>query len=293
MPLFYADRVKQQIIASGNGFLTLSTPIASYIQFSNANIAANSFPYVIANSLQFEVGIGTFGTPGATGTTYGVIYRNTILSVSNGDASPVNFNGSAAIVSISNASELSVLVSSQPSPGTNKIIKWAGYEYELFDPIENGPSLGTSINNSVMYYNSATTNYDADANLKFFSGATPELFINGVIQATAKAFKIPHPIKAGKWLMHGCLEGPEYGIYLRGTEYFRFKKEIIFPEYFTKIAETFNYSVIISSNCFTPIKVIKYNHKVIIKSLFPTIKNIEIDYMIIAERNDVEFNLEV
>jgi hypothetical protein len=32
----------------------------------------------------------------------------------------------------------------------------------------------------------------------------------------SKAFNIPHPTKDGKRLWHGCLEGPEYGVYVRG-----------------------------------------------------------------------------
>ena len=36
--------------------------------------------------------------------------------------------------------------------------------------------------------------------------------VNGVV----KSFNIPHPTKEGKRLWHGCLEGPEYGVYIRG-----------------------------------------------------------------------------
>ena len=291
MSLFYADRVKQQILANGTSYLVLSTPLASYIQFSNAGIGTNIFPYVISNSLQFEVGLGTFGTPSATSTTYGIIYRNTVLSVSTGDSDPVNFNGSAAIVAISYPSELSVLVSSQPNSGSNKLVKWTGSEYDLVDPIENGPSLGSSIGSSIVYYNYTTTNYDADPNFKYFPGSTPELFINGVVQATAKAFKIPHPNKDG-FLQHGCLEGPEYGIYLRGCIFVKGKKEIYFPEYFKSIGEVNGYTVHISSNSFIPIKVEKYIDRIIFKTMF-YFKEIAIDYFIITNRIDVNFKLEV
>ena len=45
--------------------------------------------------------------------------------------------------------------------------------------------------------------------------------INGTVSASGanaavKAFNIPHQTKEGKRLWHGCLEGPEYGVYIRG-----------------------------------------------------------------------------
>jgi len=36
------------------------------------------------------------------------------------------------------------------------------------------------------------------------------------VNGTVKSFNIPHPTKEGKRLWHGCLEGPEYGVYVRG-----------------------------------------------------------------------------
>jgi hypothetical protein len=293
MSLFYADRIKQNAFVTGTGLVTLAAPIASYNQFVNAGIGTNSFPYAIINSLQFEVGVGTYGTPADTGTTYGVIYRNLVFSVSTGDTNPVNFNGNPCIAFITNPSELSLLVSNQPSPNTNKIIKWTGSQYDLIDPIENGASLGTSINNSVMFYNASTTNYDADANLKFLPGSTPELYINGVLQAIAKAFKIPYPNKPEKFLQHGCLEGPEYGIYLRGTIKAKANSEIIFPDYFMALGDIDNYTISISSNSFMPIKIEKLTDRVVFKLLFPTFKEIEIDYLILTNRTDLKLQLEV
>ena len=290
MALIYKDRVRQKATPSGTGNVLLGTPVSSYTQFLNANLSNNSFPYAIVNDTQYEVGVGTFTSPGDSSTTYGILNRNLVLSNSEGTTSLINFSGNLADVFITNASELSVLVSSQPTPSTFKLIKWTGNQYELIDPIENGPALGASIDSSVMFYNSSTTNYQADEDLKFFPGATPELYINGVIQATAKAFKIKHPIKPGKFLIHGCLEGPEFGIYQRGEVFTNFKTEIILPEYFTKISQ--NYTVHVSSNSFIPFKTIKNENSFIIKNLIPTFKSIKYDYLIIGTRTDTEFTLE-
>ena len=39
---------------------------------------------------------------------------------------------------------------------------------------------------------------------------------NGTITAGSKSFRIPHPLDETKDLMHGSLEGPEFGVYYRG-----------------------------------------------------------------------------
>ena len=41
--------------------------------------------------------------------------------------------------------------------------------------------------------------------------------ITGHLSATTKSFNIPHPLHEDKRLVYGCLEGPEYGMYARGT----------------------------------------------------------------------------
>jgi len=44
-----------------------------------------------------------------------------------------------------------------------------------------------------------------------------KLQVVGSFAATSKSFVIPHPTKEGKTLRHGSLEGPEHGVYVRGT----------------------------------------------------------------------------
>jgi len=43
-----------------------------------------------------------------------------------------------------------------------------------------------------------------------------KLEVNGSFSASSKTFNIEHPTKSGKRLIHGCFEGPEYGVYFRG-----------------------------------------------------------------------------
>lgn len=290
MSLIYRDRVRQKGTVTGTGAVTLSTPSPAYTLFGNANLGSNSFPYVIINDLQFEVGQGTFTTAAASGTLYGQINRNLVLANSNGDTNFINFDGSQCDVLLSNAAELSVLTSTAPQPSTFKIIKWTGFQYELIDPVENATTLGASIGSSLLFYNFTNTNFDADPNLKFLPGNTPELFVNGVLQATAKAFKIQHPTKPNMSLLHGCLEGPEYGIYLRGTLSLKYQTKIFLPDYFQALAN--NYTVYYSTDSFMPVKFKKQINSVEFKLMLPTIKNVNLEFLFIASRNDVLFTLE-
>ena len=50
-----------------------------------------------------------------------------------------------------------------------------------------------------------------------------------VFSGAAKDFDIPHPNKENYRLRHGCLEGPEYGVYYRGR--LTDKNTIVLPDY--------------------------------------------------------------
>ncbi|MDP6586806.1 MAG: hypothetical protein QF535_19275, partial [Anaerolineales bacterium] len=41
--------------------------------------------------------------------------------------------------------------------------------------------------------------------------------IEGHLEATTKSFNIPHPLYVDKRLVYGSLEGPEHGMYQRGS----------------------------------------------------------------------------
>ena len=63
--------------------------------------------------------------------------------------------------------------------------------------------------------NGAVTLYHNNA-AKFATTATG-VSVTGTLAATSKSFVIPHPTKERKTLRHGSLEGPEHGVYVRGT----------------------------------------------------------------------------
>jgi hypothetical protein len=64
--------------------------------------------------------------------------------------------------------------------------------------------------------------------------ATDALYINGRMTATgSKNFRIRHPLDADRDLVHACLEGPEVGVYYRGTARLEDGRATIrLPEYF-------------------------------------------------------------
>jgi len=71
------------------------------------------------------------------------------------------------------------------------------------------------------------------------------LSVTGHLSADTKSFNIPHPLDPeNKRLVYGCLEGPEYGMYNRGTEWIgddtdeRYKDRMVgieLPDYWYKM----------------------------------------------------------
>ena len=69
---------------------------------------------------------------------------------------------------------------------------------------------------------------------------------NGLISAENKSFLIPHPTLKNKKLRHGCLEGTEHGIYIRGTLESENNNLILeIPDYFKALCND-NYTVSIT-----------------------------------------------
>lgn len=290
MALVYKDRVRQQAYPNGTGPVELTVAVDSYITFSQSNVNDDSFPYLIISGNLFEIGIGTFTSSVDSGTTYGIINRNTVLSNSSFNTDLISFSGGLADCIITNPSDISVLVSARPSDATNKLLKWVGDQYQLVDPVLNSSSLGTTINDSVMTYNSSSENYQAFPDLKYENTPSPFLYLNGIFQATAKSFKIKHPIDSNKYLIHGSLEGPEFGIYTRGTAFTHYKVSINLPEYFNVMSD--NCSCYVSSDSFIPHKSKIENGVLFVSLLFPSVKKVQLNYLIIASRNDIPFTLE-
>lgn len=67
------------------------------------------------------------------------------------------------------------------------------------------------------------------------TGTFSGLVSAGSFSANSKSFDIPHPTKEGKRLVHGCFEGPEFGVYVRGR--LEGESVIILPDYWENLVD--------------------------------------------------------
>jgi len=86
-------------------------------------------------------------------------------------------------------------------------------------------------------------------NLRVFGGVSgetnPAIYCEGDIAGNTKSFNLEHPTKKGMRLIHGCLEGPEYGMYQRGTlKSNLIIEEIPLPEYWSAMIS--DYTVLLT-----------------------------------------------
>ena len=126
-----------------------------------------------------------------------------------------------------------------------------------------------------------------------FVGATATfsgLCSAGSFSANSKSFNIPHPTKGGKRLWHGCLEGPEHGVYVRG--HLKDKRIIQLPEYWPSLVDmdsiTVHLTQIGSSQDLIVEKIDGVN--IILKSGTGT--SINCYYTVNATRKDVSLEVE-
>jgi hypothetical protein len=104
----------------------------------------------------------------------------------------------------------------------------------------------------------------------------------GSFTAGSKFFDIPYPSKPGQRIRHGCLEGPELAVYIRGVTTDDF---IAFPEYWDDIVDKDSISVTLTP--YSPDRIwVDYitERGVYVNSEYPGTKY---SYYIMAERTDV------
>ena len=67
------------------------------------------------------------------------------------------------------------------------------------------------------------------------TGTFSGLLTAASFSSNVKSFNIPHPTKEGKRLWHGCLEGPEHAVYVRGR--ITGNNLITLPEYWSELID--------------------------------------------------------
>jgi hypothetical protein len=113
--------------------------------------------------------------------------------------------------------------------------------------------------------------------------------ISGALNATTKSFNIGHPTKPGMQLRYGSLEGPEFGVYVRGK--LTDGNKIMLPDYWSKLVDPDSITVDI-----TPLgKYQKLFVKEIVGAEYIVIGNdallsnaVSCFYTVYAERADVD-----
>lgn len=145
---------------------------------------------------------------------------------------------------------------------------------------------GASANMVRVIYTGATL---SDKVLESGTGGGSNFYVtaNGDLSATSKSFLIPNKLKPGFMLRHGSLEGPEHGVYVRGT--LTSQNKIKLPDYWEWLVDESTITVQL-----TPIGTFQ---KYLVKSISTSeieISNLESSgnincfYIIHGERKDID-----
>jgi hypothetical protein len=123
--------------------------------------------------------------------------------------------------------------------------------------------------------------------MKFLSDmtSTGDILIDGSLAAVTKSFYIKHPLRNGMMLKYGSLEGPENGVYVRGTST---DNIIQLPDYWIALIDVSTITVSL-----TPVGK---HQKLYVKRIENNIveigngaffnKDVHYSYVVYAERND-------
>jgi len=113
-------------------------------------------------------------------------------------------------------------------------------------------------------------------------GVTGSMSVDGTLSATRKSFDIQHPTKPDKRLVYGSLEGPEFGVYIRGKV--EGDNKIEMPEYWTELVNMDTLSVHLTAiNSKNPIYFTFSDNKYIYIN-----REAHFYYMVCAERKDID-----
>jgi hypothetical protein len=225
------------------------------------------------------------------------------------------YNGTNLYFQTGATSKFDLLVGSVSGSGTiNRVVKWSTTT-SLTDSNISDAGTGMTITatsavgvglGSTAYLTIQSLTGDEAALIKnnayFVRGvnaAGARLFsvdVAGNLRATTKSFDIPHPTKEGARLVYGVLEGPEHGVYHRGTVEGNGVIQINLPEYWHKlVGDQYtiqltpwgNYNVCIDSkteNYFTIQLVGDFISR--------KFKNIKVDYIVHGSRLDAPLETE-
>jgi hypothetical protein len=119
---------------------------------------------------------------------------------------------------------------------------------------------------------------------------------NGNLRATTKSFDIEHPTKPGMRLVYGVLEGPEHGVYHRGTVEGKGKLTVELPEYWSKLVGE-DYSIQLTTWGNYNVHIVEKSETSFIIQLTGDpisrmLKTIKVDYIVHGSRLDAPLVIE-
>ncbi len=222
------------------------------------------------------------------------------------------FNGTNLYFRKDGSTNFDLLVGSVSGSGTaNKVAKWSTSS-ALTDSNITDAGVGMTITStSAVGAGGGATSVLTLQTVSADNSLTDRYFLRGVtsagtrlfsidtagnLRATTKSFDIPHPTKENMRLVYGVLEGPEHGVYHRGTVEGKGIIKVELPEYWHKlVGDQYtiqltpwgNYNVSIDSkteNYFTIQLVGDFISR--------KFKNIKVDYIVHGSRLDAPLDTE-
>jgi hypothetical protein len=211
-----------------------ASPVTAFtLTVANAQVASGS-------SISFDLPIANASTAGTVVSINGIVQQpltaysitgNTVTFTEaplEGDVIDFRiFTTTASITELSDYYGTTGLYLDEPTVGS-KIITFKNNNTDTLNIQANGQVRVLS--------NIQTSSFTTGAMvLSGGMGVTGNVFINGTMYAVAKSFLIDHPLKPGKKLQYGSLEGPENGVYVRG----RLQKDttIELPDYWKELVD--------------------------------------------------------
>jgi hypothetical protein len=116
------------------------------------------------------------------------------------------------------------------------------------------------------------------------------------LRATTKSFDIDHPTKPGKRLVYGVLEGPEHGVYHRGTVEGKGNLLVELPDYWNKLVNE-DYTITLTTHGNYSAHIVEKSLNSFIigltgPSFLKMFKPIKVDYLVHGSRKDAPLIIE-
>ena len=301
-----------------NGGTNATTQTTNGVNYYNGTSITSS------SSMLYVSGAGLTATESIRAAGFNIAGNSVITSVTPSGGSAVYGALTLAVQNTGSSNTLSIAGSGQSititGPGSgitgsgsaNSLAKFsAAGTITNANATDNGTtfaiSLPTTVTSTALtsgtYLTITTAAGDDNSTSDYFirglnSSSTSKFSVdaNGNLRATTKSFDIEHPTKPGMRLVYGVLEGPEHGVYHRGTVEGKGKITVELPEYWSKLVGE-NYSIQITAWGNYNVHIVEKSETSFIIQLTGDpisrmLKTIKADYIIHGSRLDAPLEIE-